>query len=157
MTLTTVILLIIIGLLIILAEIFFVPGSTIVGVIGVALVMVGVIGAFVSLGSRTGWMVFGGTLVILGIFTYLGFRTRTWQRFAVKSSIDSKAPVETDRFDVGQQGLTLTRCMPIGKVQFDNGVEEVYAANDYIESGTKIIIVRIHENKIFVKPLIPAV
>jgi membrane-bound ClpP family serine protease len=157
MTLTTVILLIIIGLLIILAEIFFVPGSTIVGVIGVALVMVGVVGAFYSLGSRTGWIVFGSTLAVLAVLTYLGFRTRTWQRFAVKSSIDSKVPVDSDRFNVGQQGITLTRCTPIGKVQFENGVEEVYSANDYIDAGTEIVIVRIHDHKIIVKPLIPAV
>lgn len=156
MTLTTVILLIIIGLLIILAEIFFVPGSTIVGVIGIALVLAGVIGAFYSLKQQTGFLVLGGTLIILGIFTYLGFKTKTWQRFAVKSSMDGKAQ-EKLALSVGQKGVTLTRCSPIGKAEFEQGIEEVYSSNDYIEAHIPVIITRIHENKIIVKPEIPAV
>lgn len=156
MTLTTVILLIIIGLLIVLAEIFFVPGSTIVGVIGVALVLTGIIGAFYSLDQQTGFIVMGGTLAVLGIMTWLGFKTKTWQRFAVKSAIDGKAQ-DSLKFAVGQQGTTLTRCTPIGKAQFENGVEEVYSSNDYLDADIPVIIVRIHENKIIVKPVTPAV
>jgi membrane-bound ClpP family serine protease len=153
MTLTTVVLLILIGLLVILAEIFFVPGSTIVGVVGIALVLVGIVGAFYWLDRTMGFTVFGSTLLILAVLTWLGFKTKTWQRFAVKSSINSKAPADTFKFSVGQQGVTLTRCTPIGKAQFGSEIEEVYSSNDYIEINIPVEIIRIQENKLIVKPI----
>jgi len=157
MTLTTVILLILIGLLIILAEIFFVPGSTFVGVIGVLLIVAGLVGAFYSLDRPTGFGVLGATLVLLAFLTFLGFKTKTWQRFAVKSAIDGRAPADAIKFREGQEGITLTRCTPIGKVQFENGIEEVYSANDYIEANVSVVISKIQDNKIIVKTKTPVV
>lgn len=152
MTLTTVLLLIVIGLLIVLAEIFFVPGSTIVGVIGIVLILVGIVGAF-YLGRNTGFLVFGITLALVAILGYFGFKTNTWQRFAVKSAIDGKATEDARRFQIGQSAITLTRCAPIGKARFEDGtIEEVYSSSDMIPENTPIHIHRIIDQKIIVKP-----
>ncbi|MBW7935642.1 MAG: hypothetical protein LC101_06920 [Flavobacteriales bacterium] len=153
MTYTTVLLLILIGLLIVLAEIFLVPGSTIIGVIGVILILLGIVGAFYSLGQETGFMVFGVTLLLIGILGYLGFKAKTWQRFAVKSAIDGKATVDAAKFHVGQEAITLTRCNPIGKARFTDGsIEEVYSSGDMIAENTPVSILRILDQKIIIKP-----
>lgn len=154
MTLTTVLLLIAIGLLVILAEIFFVPGSTVIGIAGIILVIAGVTGAFFALGRTGGFVVFGITLLLVAILGYWGFKTNTWQLFAVKSSIDGKAPAEAAGFSVGDKGKTITRCAPIGKAEFENGrIEEVYSFGDMIQENTPILIHKIHDQKIIVKPI----
>lgn len=154
MTLTSIILLIVIGLLIILAEIFFVPGSTVIGIAGIILVIVGVTGAFFSLGRTGGLVVLSITLVLVAILGYLGFKTNTWQLFAVKSSIDGKAPTDAVGFRIGDKGKTITRCAPVGKVEFENGrIEEVYSFGDLIPENTPVLIHKIHDQKIIVKPI----
>jgi membrane-bound ClpP family serine protease len=155
MTLTTIILLLIIGILIIMAEIFLVPGTTFVGIIGLILVIVAVVGSFGSLGMSGGWIVSGITLAIIGGLFYLGIKSNTWQRFAVKSSIDGKVEGDAKSHQIGDQGILLTRCAPIGKAEFTNGmIEEVYSLGDYIEAHTKIEIVQIQDQRIIVKPLV---
>ncbi|MCX7744459.1 MAG: hypothetical protein N2167_07845 [Flavobacteriales bacterium] len=154
MTLTTILLLIAIGLLVILAEIFLVPGSTVIGIVGVILLIIGVVGAFYSLGRTGGFVVFGVTLILISILGYLGFKSNTWQLFAVKSSINSKAPAEAIGFHIGDKGKTITRCAPIGKAEFENGrIEEVYSFGDFIEENTPVVIHKIQDKKIIVKPL----
>lgn len=154
MTLTTILLLIAIGLLVILAEIFFVPGSTVIGIVGILLVIAGVVGAFYSLGRTGGFVVFGITLLLVAILGYLGFKSNTWQLLAVKTSIDSKAPAEATGFNIGDKGKTITRCAPIGKAEFENGrIEEVYSFGDLIHENTPIVIYKIQDKKIIVKPI----
>jgi len=154
MTFTTILLLIAIGLLIILAEILFVPGSTVIGIAGILLVIAGVVGAFFSLGRTGGWVVFGITLLLVAILGYFGFKTNTWQIFAVKSTIDSKVPAKAAGFNIGDKGKTITRCAPVGKAEFENGrIEEVYSFGELIDENTPIIIHKIHDQKIIVKPI----
>ncbi len=154
MTFTTILLLIAIGLLVILAEIFFVPGSTFIGIAGILLVIAGVVGAFYSLGRTGGLVVLGITLLLVAILGFLGFKSNTWQIFAVKSFIDSKAPAEATGFNIGDKGKTITRCAPIGKAEFENGrIEEVYSYGDLIHENTPIMIHKIQDKKIIVKPI----
>lgn len=150
MTLTTIILLIVIGLVLIVAELFLVPGTTVVGFIGGALVITGIVCAFVLLDPAKGWLIFSISLGLSVLLGYFGFKGNTYQRFAVKSSIDSKIVDPVNALSPGTQGTTLTRCAPIGKAQFGHEIEEVYSVSEFIEANMKIEIVHIKENKIFV-------
>lgn len=151
MTITTIVLLILIGLVLIVCEIFIVPGTTIVGFIGGALVITGIVCSFIMLEPTKGWLVFSGTMVVCIILGYFGFRGNTFQRFAVKSEIDGKIIDPVHTLEPGKKGITLTRCAPIGKAQFDNVVEEVYSVSEFIEANMNIEILHIKENKIFVE------
>ncbi len=151
MTITTIILLILIGLILIVAEIFVVPGTTVVGFIGGALVVTGIVCGFMMLEPAQGWLVFSSTLAICVILGYFGFRGNTFQRFAVKSHIDGKIVDAVHSLQTGMKGVTLTRCTPIGKAQFGDIVEEVYSVSEFIEANTQIEILHIKENKIFVE------
>lgn len=150
MTLTSVIILLIIGLVLILVEIFVIPGSTFVGVVGIILIGIGVWGAFYYLEKPAGWIVFGGSIAIIGLLSYLGFRTKTWTWFEVKANVDGKAPVLSGSVQKGDTGITITPCYPIGKAKFGDRMEEVYSDGDYLEAGVAIKVIRLHEGKIIV-------
>ena len=70
----------------------------------------------------------------------------------VQSSIDGKANViEEGAVKIGDMGKTISRLNPIGKASINNLQVEVQSAEGFIDQEKEISVVKIHQNKIFVK------
>lgn len=150
----TVITLIVFGLMLIIVEIIFVPGTTLVGVAGFVLLAIGVGLSFNYFGSEMGWITLGGSAVVTGLMLYYSFRTNVWSRFALKSSMDSKVNEgELDQFQVGQEGVAISALRPIGKADIGSKSIEVKTLGGYLDSGTKVRIIKIVSNQIIVEPI----
>lgn len=52
---------------------------------------------------------------------------------------------------IGQNALTLTPLMPLGKIELNNEIYEASAQSGYIEKGQKVIIERFEGNHFVVK------
>lgn len=150
----TVISLILFGLALVVAEIIFVPGTTIVGIIGFIFLIAGVGFGFKYFGSETGWILVGSTAVISGLVLYFSFKANVWGRFSLKSSIDSKVNEgNLDALTVGQEGKATSALRPIGKAQLGDKEYEVKTAGDYLDSGSAVRIIKINSNQIIVEPI----
>jgi len=151
---STIISLILFGLLLLIAEIIFVPGTTVVGLVGFIFMAIGVGLSFKYFGSETGWTIVGGASVVSGLLLYLAFKANVWSRFALKSSSDSKVN-EGSMKDLlpGQEGTATSTLKPVGNAELSGKIFEVRTNGEYIESGTRIKIIRITSNQIFVEPL----
>lgn len=151
---TTVISLILFGLLLLIAEIIFVPGTTVVGLVGFVFMAVGVGLSFRYFGSEMGWTIVGGAAVASGLLLYLAFKTNVWSKFALKSAIKSKVNEgEMDELKPGQEGNALSALRPVGKADLGGKIFEVKTNGEYIDTGTRIRIIRIISNQIIVEPL----
>lgn len=151
---TIVITLLALGLLLLVIEIFFVPGTTIVGLAGFGIMIAGIVFAFRYFGSTTAWITLGATAVASGVLLYFAFRPGMWEKLALKTSIDSKVNEgEMNNFTTGQEGVTLSALRPVGKAELGNRVAEVRTNGDYVESGTRIRIVKLLSNQIIVEPI----
>jgi membrane-bound ClpP family serine protease len=148
MTLLTISLLILFGLLLIVAEVILIPGTTIVGFVGGALCALGMTGSFIVLPMGWAWTINLGTFGIAASLVFLAFRSKTWKKFEVQGTVTGKAPQISLNLKIGVQGKTLTPCNPVGIARFGNTEEEVYAQNGWIDSGTSIEIVEIKNNTI---------
>ncbi|MEO1051236.1 MAG: NfeD family protein [Bacteroidota bacterium] len=149
----TVAALIIIGLLLIVVEIIFVPGTTFVGILGFILAALGVYFTFDYYGSATGVYVMGGTLFVFAICLYYGFKSNAWERFSLKTKMEGKFNEgRRDNLKVGDEGQALSALRPIGKAEFDGVEYEVSSLGDYIEAESQIKIIKIDINNIFVEP-----
>src|SRR5262245_1485245 len=138
---TTVISLILFGLLLLIAEIIFVPGTTVVGLVGFIFMAIGVGLSFRYFGSETGWIIVGGAAVASGLLLYLAFKANVWSKFALKSSIDSKVNEGAlSELKTGQEGMALSTLRPVGKADVSGKIYEVKTNGEYIESGTRIRI-----------------
>jgi len=151
MSLVTALILIAVGILLILIELFLIPGVGVAGIIGFVLMLAGVVGAFyVNTGTGIGVLI--GTIVIGSWLLYLSFRSDTWERFSIRERIDSKAnQLDTDALQVGTIGQAVSRINPMGKARFGVAYEEVITRNDYIEENMQIRIMSIEGNKIYVE------
>ncbi len=145
--------LLLIGLALIIIEVVFVPGTTLVGVIGVIFAGVGVIISYRHYGNEAGFYILVGTSTLVAVALFFSFRSGAWMRFANKSAINSKVNEGiTASLQEGDEGIALSTLKPFGKAQFKNGEFEVKTLGDYLDVGTKVKIVSIQSNQIIVKP-----
>lgn len=146
--------LLLIGLALIIVEVVFVPGTTIVGILGVIFLGAAVMSSYRNYGTEAGFYILVGTSAVTAITLFLSFRSEAWSRFANKSSINSKVNEGiTAALALGDEGLAVSTLKPIGKVQFKGREFEVKTLGDYVDVGTKVKIVHIQTNQIIVKPI----
>ena len=60
---------------------------------------------------------------------------------------------DSNTIKIGIQGETTTRIQPMGTARFGATYAEVSAYGDWIEAGSKVEVVQVEGNKIFVKAL----
>lgn len=150
----TVISLIFFGLLLVVAEIIFVPGTTVVGIIGFIFLIIGIGFSFSYFGAETGWITVGSTAVASGLVLYVAFKANVWKRFSLKSAITSKVNEgEVEQLLIGTEGVAISALRPVGKAELDNKQYEVKTMGEYLDSGRRIRVVRIFMNQIIVEPI----
>ena len=151
----TVISLIVIGIALVVVEFIFIPGTTIVGIFGIIAIMGGLVLSFQYFDNAIGWYTIGGTGLLCGVIFYFAFRTRAWERFALKSTIAGRVnEVDTQTLKAGEEGQTVSALRPMGKAELQGKMVEVTTLGGYIESGKRIRIVRVSTNQIVVEPVI---
>lgn len=152
MNLTTIILIIIAGLILLLLELI-VPGG-IVGTIGGIAAIIGIVLMYNHYGNLYGTIALLVSLIVCGIGLYFFFRDKTWKRVALNDSIDTKLNKdELKNLTIGMQGETITKCLPSGKAKFGDKIVEVHSLSEMIYPNTQIEIIKIEGNKIIVKPI----
>jgi len=149
-----VILLILFGLGFIIAEIIFVPGTTLLGLMGLLFTIIGIVISFISFGTGIGVSVLIISAVIgLSAIIY-SFKTGVWKKFALNDTNKSKFNEgEKEELQVGEEGITASSLRPMGKGDFKDKIYEVTTLGNFLNTGTKIRIISIKNNKIIVEPI----
>ena len=154
MTAAAIIALIVLGLALIFLEIFLIPGTTVFGVAGGVALITGIILVYTYFGSTYGHIALGASSVSVLLAIVAGFKLIQSNTLAMKAQIDSKVNNEDlPGILKGEQGTTITDLRPNGKAQFGNQKVDVYSTGDFIDRNTTIEVVRIQDQKIFVKPI----
>lgn len=150
-----IILLLVFGLGFIIAEIIFIPGTTLVGLLGLVFTIAGIVISYLSYGSSAGtWVLLLSLFIGVGTLVY-SFKSGIWNKFALKGSSNSKFNEGTmEELQVGEEGLTVSSLRPIGKAEFNEQTYEVRTLGNALDPGTRVRIISIKENKIYVEPII---
>lgn len=147
--------LIIFGIILIGVELYLIPGTTIVGIIGFLLTTAGVILTFSYYGVM--WAIIAGisSLAFAILMFVISVKLKVWNIFALQQSVgkDDAETIQRSLLKIGDIGITTTTLRPSGEAEFDNHSYEVIAVDSMIQSKTNIEIVEIKRNKIFVKPI----
>ena len=149
-----IVLLVLVGLILIYLELIFVPGTTVLGLVGLIVTGIGIYIAYERYGAATGSAVLFGSLALtIGALVY-SFKAKTWDRFSLKTTNTSSVkPKYTQGLQIEMRGLAVSDLKPIGKAEFDNKTYEVTSHGHLIDSGTEIKIVRLTNNKIIVESI----
>ena len=160
----------IIGLILVIVEIFVIPGTLVAGLIGTLLMLGALLWAMVdhwpgSPGFPSGddferpmlnfVMALAGTAVIIAILARILPKTRLYNRLVLEASspggpaITVPAPNLTVR--VGEFGTAATTLRPAGKAQFGNEVHDVVTNGDFITAGAQVRIVEVDGMRVVVE------
>ena len=143
--------LIIVGIVLILAEILLIPGVGVAGILGVLSLGGSCYYAFYEFGNMTGGIVTGVNALLLVVTLVYVLRAKTWKRMSLDTNIDSKAVEDESSYvAVGDRGQAVTRLAPVGSVRFGSRVAEVKALEGIIDAGTEVVVVMIEDRRIYV-------
>jgi membrane-bound ClpP family serine protease len=146
--------LIIIGLLLMFAEILIIPGVGIAGILGVAAMAGSCVYAFLEIGQTAGVIVTAVNAVLLVVITIWVLRAKTWERLALATNIDSKAIVPEAEVVPGTVGVTVTRLAPMGTARFGDLRLEVTAREGIIDPGVEVEVVEVDGIKVYVSAVV---
>ena len=155
---TTLIVLVVFGLLLIMLE-AFVPGG-ILGTIGVVCILSAV--AVAVFGEEEDWTSGTRTTVAIGILVFSCTTIALWLRFfaitlfhrtfTLEKTIPT--PPQPGHSLVGAEGTASTELRPLGKALLDDGTRhEVRLLNGHAPAGTRIKVVQTEPGNLVVTPL----
>lgn len=151
---TFIIILILVGILMLLLEILVIPGSGIAGIVGFGLMVAGIWMAYSREGTQAGHITLVVTLGVNLIGLLLALRSKTWKKAMLSTEIDGKVNiVDTKLLHIGDKGVTVSRCAPMGKAVFNDKFIEVSTLSDFIDEDAVVQVVKISGNKVFVKQI----
>lgn len=152
MSLTLIFLLIALGLLLILLEIFAIPGTSVFGIAGGVLIVFAIWQSYKIFGTEKGHYILLAVVVLIGATMVIALKSNTWKRMMLNTNIDGKVNVlEEEKLHIGDIGKAVSRISPAGTAIFNNELFEVHTNGDFIDQETEVTITKIEDNKIFVK------
>lgn len=144
--------LLMIGLILVLVEIWFVPGTTLVGLFGILVSGIGIFFAFSVLDNQYAWILLAITILVNFAALIYGFRSGVWDKFALTQSVTSRTfDGRLDGLTEGQVGVAVSDLKPYGKAEFGEKMYEVKSGSGIIPVGTEIKISKLEVNRIIVK------
>ena len=152
MDILIIILLVLIGVVLIILEIFFLPGVTVAGFSSLIFFGGGIYYAFVNLGTTAGYVTIAASVVacVVGIIWFM--RSKSLDRISLKTDIDSVIPIQVnDSIKVGDEGIALSRLNPMGTVLIGTVQVEGKTREDFIDEGSSVIVERVERTSVIVR------
>lgn len=145
--------LIIIGLVLIMAEILIFPGIGFSGILGLLALVGSCLYAWLQISQTAGIIVCSVNVVMVIGLMIFALRSNTWSRLALNTKIDSRAGQDETVVTVGEKGKTLTRLAPMGTAKIKDKILEVKSQVGILDAGVEIEVVLIDDGKIYVKSI----
>lgn len=153
MYITVIVLLILLGLFLLILELFVLPGFTFAGLGAILFIGSGLYMAYTKFGNTGGNVALAATLVLSIFVTVWAFRSGTWKKLMLNSSIDSNVEVkEDDDIKVGDLGIAITRLNPVGKAMVNNVIIEAKCPGQFVDENTTLEVEEVFKTYIIVKP-----
>lgn len=149
-----VILLIIVGLILLIIEVFILPGISIAGVGAMLFFTGGIVTAYVSLGTGAGHITLMASFFSAVITIFFSFRAKTWQKMALNAEVNGKSidPETMTIVKPGDKGKAISRLAPMGNIEINGKIYEGQSIEGFVEQESEIEVVKVEQYKIIIKP-----
>lgn len=145
--------LIVFGLGLILLEFIFIPGTTVVGFVGLACAALGIYWSYEKFGVITGTSVLSISMLITLGGLYYSLKSGVWDKLSLKNKITSKVNEDLLLPLVGEEGRTVSNLRPSGTGEFNDQLFEIMTLGGLVESGKKVRVVKVEGKKVWVEAL----
>ncbi len=146
--------LIIVGFILLLIELFIIPGFGIVGISGLTFLGVASYIAYTKLSPLAGILISAGSLIIIFIALKLFPKTAIWKKLRLDKTETKEggfSPADSLEHLVNKEGIALTPLRPSGSAKIEGKRFDVTTEGIFLENNTKIKVVKVEGNKIVVR------
>ncbi len=152
MSLWAVLLILFIGWLLVFAEIFLIPGTTLFALIGTITMASGVMISYAAFGAVQGTLTLIGTALFSLISIVFGFKTGLMKGLMLRNQNKGRMnEIDEQKIKEGDTGVALSKIGPIGKALFNDATFEVQSLGEWIIEGSPIEVLKVSINKIIVR------
>jgi membrane-bound serine protease (ClpP class) len=157
-------LLVSLGLLLLMLEIFVIPGFGIAGILGIVALLGGLTLSVIGAGATGELMVWAAGRVALSVLVAIGgslvllpflHRLPYGRSLVLQTGLDSLAGYasapEADAKWVGTRGTSASPLRPAGIADLEGERVDVVSQGEFIEAGAPILVVRVDGNRIVVR------
>lgn len=151
------IILFVVGLLLLLAEIFFIPGFGLAGISGIAAILASIFLTFGNIIQAAYSILIALIVSVIGFFLLIKYipSTRTWRKFVLSTEQKKELGYIVGTRDLkrltGEKGVSITPLRPSGIAEVNGKKINVLTRGEYVDSNTKIKIINVEGNKIVVE------
>lgn len=151
MDITVVVVLLLVGVALMLIEIFLIPGLSIAGIGGIIFLGGAIFYAYSFMGPTAGHLVMLSAVLLMGISIWIFIRSKALEKMSLKTEIDSKNdPLAGVDVNEGDEGIAVSRLAPMGKVKINGHVMEAKSADDFLDEDTKVVVVKVLKTNVIV-------
>ena len=151
---TLILILAALALVLAFVEIVIVPGFRLAGMGAILCALIDVVIIYSEHGLLWAVVAIVAALAVLGLMLWWVSRSRTMDKMALHTSIDStNATPEQLSVRVGDVGTALTRLALVGNAEIGGKTVEVKSSGAFINPGTPIRVVRVNEANITVEAI----
>ncbi len=154
----TVLLLMLLGFVLLLLEVFVIPGFGVMGISGLAAFTFACYLAFTRFPTPwPGTIALLGTLVVLILFFKFFPRTKSWKNLRLNAREESREGFAASSSQleelVGKTGISLTMLRPAGTAEIEEKRVDVVSEGIFIPKDTKIKVVMVKGNRVVVRKI----
>ena len=148
--------LIVLGLVLIVVEVYVVPGFNVVGLFGFLSIIFGIGYTFTTHGLTGGIVATIGTLGVGAALFYVLWRSGAWNRFVLTTSLGpdrtlTESSEQTRSRYLGRSGVAVTPLRPAGVALIDGERLEVATEGEFIAAGSRVRVVAMDRRRFFVR------
>ena len=143
------------GIFLLVMEVAIVPGFTYFGILGILLLAVSSIYAFLNYSLASAFIILFASIIVVSAFITWFFKKGIHQGFSLKDSesklIGYKSYKENYDQYVGKNGVAHSDLRPAGFITIDDIKLSAVSQGDYIEAGDPVTVVKVEGTKLVVK------
>lgn len=130
-----IIILILVGIVLLVAELVLLPGISVAGIAAFISFAGAAFYGFLHFGVLGGSIVVASIVILSILAVVISLRANTWKKLSLKTTIESTSTPtpQQQNIRIGQQGETITRLAPMGKVRFGEVTVEAKTIDAYLD------------------------
>lgn len=135
--------LIVIGIVLLVAELVLLPGISVAGIAAFVSFAVAIFYGFLHFGVLGGSIIVASIVILSIIAVVISLRANTWKRLSLKTTIESTSTPtpQQQNIRIGQRGETVTRLAPMGKVRFGNLTIEAKSIDRFLDPHQTVEVI----------------
>ena len=148
---TVIIVLVLVGILFFVIEVFLIPGISIAGIASGLCFLAAIFYAF-TVSATAGLITLGISALGIIFCIYWLMKSKTVDKYSLKKTLDFKDD-KVKKYDIkiGDKGVAITRLALIGNADINGNIVEVRSAEGFVDENTLIYVERISGDTIMVR------